>query len=370
MPKITQSLTINGSGQTNFIVDGTNIVGSLSDQTQPFIIENSGTIASFNNLTVRNGKSGYGGVNSNTIAVNVRNTIIAGNFGAGPDFMGTFNSLGYNLIGNTSGTTINGDTTGNILNTNAKLSPLGSYGGVTQMHALLPDSPAINAGNPVYDSAVSGTTDQRGSQRLIGGTIDIGAFEANVTFNQATLPNGDTSLSYSQQLSASRQTSFVENEIVTETQNLAPTNFEIEPLAGQSLPSGITLSLSGLLSGMPTITGNYTFMVKATDTDGIAGVKQYSMQVFAPTAASVSISGRISAANGNGIRNVMITLTDSNGNTRTTRSSTFGYYQFDNVEVGETYVISVSSKRFSFIQPSQIISVNDELTNIDFVAQE
>jgi len=91
---------------------------------------------------------------------------------------------------------------------------------------------------------------------------------------------------------------------------------------------------------------------------------------FAPTAAAVSVSGRISTAGGNGISNVVITLTDSNGNIRTTRSSTFGYYQFDEIEAGETYIISVVSKRFSFSQPSQIISTIEDAVNVDFIAEE
>ncbi|CAN5422147.1 hypothetical protein BH10ACI1_BH10ACI1_08370 [soil metagenome] len=52
------------------------------------------------------------------------------------------------------------------------------------------------------------------------------------------------------------------------------------------------------------------------------------------------------------------------------RSSAFGYFQFDDVEVGETYIISVALKRFTFIQPSRVLSITDELTNVDFVAQE
>lgn len=49
--------------------------------------------------------------------VNARNTIIAGNTGqvGSPDIAGTLSSNGYNLIGNTTGTTITGTTTGNQL---------------------------------------------------------------------------------------------------------------------------------------------------------------------------------------------------------------------------------------------------------------
>lgn len=75
------------------------------------------------------------------------NTVIAGNTSPiGPDVYGQVTSAGYNLIGNTGSASIVGATTGNVLNTNALLASLANYGGPTATHALLPGSPAINAG--------------------------------------------------------------------------------------------------------------------------------------------------------------------------------------------------------------------------------
>jgi hypothetical protein len=92
-------------------------------------------------------------------------------------------------------------------------------------------------------------------------------------------------------------------------------------------------------------------------------------QNLAPTAASVSITGRVTAANGMGIRNVRLKLTAPNGAVRTTTTSTFGYYVFDSVEVGHTYVLEISAQRFRFAQPTRIFSLQDELTGMDFVAE-
>ena len=86
-----------------------------------------------------------------------------------------------------------------------------------------------------------------------------------------------------------------------------------------------------------------------------------------PTAAGVSLSGRILTSNGSGLRNAIISLTDSQGTSRNITTGAFGYYRFDEVAVGETYVISVASKRFSFA--SRIVNVVDELNDLDFVAQ-
>ena len=89
--------------------------------------------------------------------------------------------------------------------------------------------------------------------------------------------------------------------------------------------------------------------------------------VLAPTAASVSVSGRVLTNNGRGLMNATVTLTNANGITRTARTSTFGYFRFDDVEAGQTYIFSVSSKRYTFA--SQVVTVTDDLTELNFTAQ-
>src|SRR5262249_48980985 len=106
-----------------------------------------------------------------------RNTIVAGNQAAsGPDVNGNVTSLGYNLIGQTDGSTgwLGTDHTGTGANPlDPQLGPLQDNGGRTPTHALLLGSPAIGMGDP----AVQTTTDQRGSVRVYGHSTDIGAFE-------------------------------------------------------------------------------------------------------------------------------------------------------------------------------------------------
>lgn len=88
------------------------------------------------------------------------------------------------------------------------------------------------------------------------------------------------------------------------------------------------------------------------------------------TAANVSISGRVLTAKGSGIKNIIVTLTDSNGNNLTAKTNSFGHFRFDEIAVGQTYFVSVFSKRFTFEQPTQIINVSEELADINFTAQE
>jgi len=91
---------------------------------------------------------------------------------------------------------------------------------------------------------------------------------------------------------------------------------------------------------------------------------------FAPTAATAVVGGRIKTSDGRGIRNVSVTIIFPTGQTQTVLSSTFGYYHFTGIPVGGTYVISVAAKKYSFSQPMQILSVQEDLQDIDFTAEE
>lgn len=88
-------------------------------------------------------------------ATELRGSLVAGNL---PDaFLGQItNTLEVNLVTDTL----------------SVLLPLANNGGATLTHALPPDSPAVNAGNPMctFD-------DQRGVRRPFGGRCDLGAFE-------------------------------------------------------------------------------------------------------------------------------------------------------------------------------------------------
>ena len=90
----------------------------------------------------------------------------------------------------------------------------------------------------------------------------------------------------------------------------------------------------------------------------------------APTAANVSLGGRITTPGGSGIRNVQVMLTAPDGQTRTAQTGTFGYYRFEAVPVGETYIISVFSRRFTFSQPTRVVAVLESVADLNFIADE
>lgn len=115
--------------------------------------------------------------------VYLRNSIVAG-FCSGTT--NTIISQGYNWINNCFPS---GDLTGNITDP-VQLGALQDNGGPTWTHALLPGSPAIDAGNPAGGTDAAGnplTTDQRGFVRPHNGRCDIGAFEFGASAPPALL---------------------------------------------------------------------------------------------------------------------------------------------------------------------------------------
>jgi hypothetical protein len=97
----------------------------------------------------------------------------------------------------------------------------------------------------------------------------------------------------------------------------------------------------------------------------------WGLEFITPTAAAGSISGRVTTADGLGIRNAEMILTgDSLAEPLTVTTSSFGYFSFDELEIGRTYVVTVNSRRFTFQAPSRVLSLVENATEVNFVANE
>jgi hypothetical protein len=92
-----------------------------------------------------------------------------------------------------------------------------------------------------------------------------------------------------------------------------------------------------------------------------------TVTIAGPTAASVSVSGRVASLHGKGIRNVRLTLTSAKGESQTVLSGEAGHYEFADVSVGETYILTITAKHYTFTNPSQVINVNEEISEYNFV---
>ena len=91
-----------------------------------------------------------------------------------------------------------------------------------------------------------------------------------------------------------------------------------------------------------------------------------AVEILAPSAARVAVSGRVLTPDGRGLMNAVVTMSDLQGSIRIARTSSFGYFRFDDVLVGESYFMAVRAKRFQF-EP-RILNVTDELSDVDFFA--
>jgi CSLREA domain-containing protein len=269
------------SAGTLFLANSTISGNTITGQGGGVFIGSGGT-ATFRNATITNNTANsiIGGIEVSSSLLDLGNTIVAGNIAPNFPELGNFNTItsaGNNFIGNSGG-----DSAATIIaiayqptdirDQDPQLGILQDNGGQTPTHALAMTSPAVNAGdnsravNPFNNATL--TSDQRGFlPRVIGGTVDIGAFEFNA----------------------------------------------------------------------------------------------------APTAANVTIGGRVSTASGNAVGKTQISLTAPDGETFFALTNPFGYYRFDDVPVGQTYVLTVVSKRYSFTP--QVISVTGELTALDLTAE-
>jgi predicted outer membrane repeat protein len=142
-----------------------------------------GGIINYNaTLTIKNStfsdNSAYlaGAIHSSAATLLMGNTVLkTGAFGVNIVNSGAGTSEGYNLSNDDGGGYLNGP--GDQINTDPLLGPLQNNGGPTLTHALLPGSPAIDAGNPSFTPPP--LYDQRGPgfDRVVNGRLDIGSFE-------------------------------------------------------------------------------------------------------------------------------------------------------------------------------------------------
>lgn len=89
---------------------------------------------------------------------------------------------------------------------------------------------------------------------------------------------------------------------------------------------------------------------------------------YLTTGPTFTVSGRVLTPQGAGLRNAIVSMTDSRGIKQTATSSSFGTYSFANARVGETYVLTVSSRRFRITPRTVVITGN--LTDVDLTGLE
>jgi len=227
----------------------------------------AGTSLSFLNSTIAlNQSEGFWDLGG---TYTFQNTIVGNN--NGPDIRGTITSLGNNLFENTG--LGSGYDPSDILNINPLISPLQNNGGPFGTIALLPGSPAIDAGNSA--AAGSLTTDARGSgfARVKGTAVDIGAYELQ------------TPLVFSYDSGSPQSTP-------TNTQFTLPLKTKLVDSTGAPLVQFL-VSFSAPASGPSVDFGRgATFASIRTDSNGIASVVATANSIPGTFSITASVPGQ------------------------------------------------------------------------------
>jgi Carboxypeptidase regulatory-like domain len=167
---------------------------------------------------------------------------------------------------------------------------------------------------------------------------------------------------------------------VTGGYNKTITNQFASPIAGRNAWSGLS---GGTITTPAYITTTVNLpasangqMVKlrwlvASDNNGVAlgdqGARIDSIigTVCGTTAANLSVSGRVLINTGQSLTNATVIISDGGDFIQTARTGSFGYYRFDAVPAGRTYVVRVNSQHYNF--NPQVVNPFDNLTDLDFM---
>jgi hypothetical protein len=130
-------------------------------------------------------------------------------------------------------------------------------------------------------------------------------------------------------------------------------NIRLSVNGGETFP--IMLKANTLNDGIETVvvprlgTNSARIMVEAAG-NIFFDISDASFTILGPTTASVG--GSTLDRFGRGIKGVMVTLTSPDGSQRTVETGSNGFYIFDEIPLGETYVIRGSHKRYRFTPES------------------
>jgi len=81
-----------------------------------------------------------------------------------------------------------------------------------------------------------------------------------------------------------------------------------------------------------------------------------------------NVGGQVVTPSGLGLRNAIVTITDYRGVRQTATTSSFGVYSFPGIRGGETYTISVFSKRYRYA--AKVVQIQGNIADIIFVGLE
>ncbi|MBO0492204.1 putative Ig domain-containing protein [Pseudomonas sp. Marseille-Q1929] len=191
----------------------------------------------------------------------------SGTVSAGPPIAAPLNiTVAANSSANSVALIINGGTA-----TSVAVASAASHGTATASGTSITYTPT--AGYNGVDSFTYTATNASGTSSPA--TVSVTVAAPTISISPLSLPNGTIGSAYSQTISASG--------------SLAPYTYTV---SSGSLPTGLSLSSAGALSGTPTVSGNFNFTVTAADagTPVSTAARSYSFTINAvpPVAGAVS----------------------------------------------------------------------------------
>lgn len=122
------------------------------------------------------------------------------------------------------------------------------------------------------------------------------------------------------------------------------------------------LPLTGSYTILATKSGSF-FAPEAAPQNG-----NYQITMLAPTAANVSVGGRVLSPDGAGLANARVLVTSQTGERRAAITNSFGYFRFESIAAGAGYVFEISHKRYSFAP--RLVDISEELNELNFTAEQ
>jgi hypothetical protein len=333
-----------GGGIANFggtmTLTNSTVSGNTANNGGGIFNDFGGTVTLTNSAVSGNTAAFGGGIyNDVSSTMTLTNSTVSGNTannGGIFNFGGTLNLTSVTVTNNRATNTNCTTCAGGINNFNSGIANLNN--------TIVAGNFNANAGSPDFFGAISSTS----SFNIIGNGLGTTGITNGTNGNQVGTPANPID---------ARLAPLADNGGATQTHALLPDSPAID--------KGNSFTLTTDQRGFARPVDNLT-IPNATDGDG-SDIGAFEVQ-FAPTAATVAVSGRVMTMSGRGIANVRLSLTDTNGQIRTATTTSFGYYRFDDVQAGETYILSASGKHYTFSQAVQVLNINEETEAVNFIA--
>lgn len=145
-------------------------------------------------------------------------------------------------------------------------------------------------------------------------------------------------------------------------------------VADATLPNSATkvterlVSLPHLVLNQPQVELRI-LTTNAAGTDESVGIDNIEVGCYHSTSANAQAGGRVLTATSQGISRATVSVRNiENGDAQTVVTNQFGYYNFDNLEAGGLYMITVEHKKYAFTNDTQAVNLFQDREDIIFYA--